>query len=109
MGPIDLESEAERRRALKQQHAQLFADLTRILAEDDPMGLMDDDGLNADEYEAEVGTILPRLTDCDSSEQVQEVIAEEFSRWFNGGGKFPEHFRPTAERVWEVWNARKRP
>jgi hypothetical protein len=109
MRPIDLELEAERRRALKQRYPELVAELTRIFAEDDPMGLMDDDGMNAIEYDGEIGTILPRLGDCESSEDVQAVIAEEFSRWFNGGGKFPQHFRATAERVWEAWNARKQP
>src|SRR5690606_37305717 len=37
---------------------------------------------NTDEYEAEVGTILPRLRSCASADDVQRVVHEEFCRWF---------------------------
>jgi hypothetical protein len=105
---MNLKQEAERRETLKAQHRELFAELTRIFAEEDPKGLMSDDASNADEYEAEVGTILPRLSECDSCEDVQEVIADEFNRWFNGDGGNAHIQRQSAERIWEAWNAHKR-
>ena len=95
--------ETERRRALKKKYREQFAELARIFAEDDPKGLINDDNSNLDEYELEVGTILPRLSSCDSREDVQVVIAEEFNRWFSGEGGSPESHRAVAERVWSTW------
>jgi len=104
---MDLKREAERRAILKAQYRELFAELTRIFAEEDPKGLMNDDGSNADEYEGEVGTILPRLPECDSCEDVQGVILDEFNRWFNGDGGNAYIHRHSAERIWEAWNTHK--
>jgi hypothetical protein len=37
---------------------------------------------NPDEYEPEVGTILPRLKTAHSVPDIRQIIREEFLRWF---------------------------
>lgn len=64
---------------LKREYTGLFEELTAYLYEQDPMGL---NGINPDEYECEVGTILPRIFDAESPLDVDVVVREEFERWF---------------------------
>jgi hypothetical protein len=73
---------AERKR-LKQQYGALFEDLSALLYHLDPMGLNYE--VNPDEYEPEVGTILPRVLELESAAQVEAVIREEFDLWFGSG------------------------
>jgi hypothetical protein len=61
-------------------------------------------GDNTDEYEPEVGTILPRLRDCRSADDVRKVVQEEFVRWFgteNVGTE--EHYSTIAGEIWKHW------
>lgn len=46
----------------------------------DPMGINFED--NKDEYELETETILPRLKDCHSADEVRRMVHQEFVRWF---------------------------
>jgi len=65
---------------LKRAYTGMFEDLTAYLYEQDPMVL--NYGINPDEYEPEVGTILPRVFDAGSPAEIVSVIREEFERWF---------------------------
>jgi hypothetical protein len=59
---------------------------------------------NADEYDPEVGTILPRLRSCTSSEDVCRVVHEEFVRWFTpdiAGRR--DHYAQIGREIWELW------
>lgn len=47
----------------------------------DPVGLLAD-GAPIDEYESEVGTIVPRVTKAQNVDEVREAVHEEFARWF---------------------------
>jgi hypothetical protein len=75
--------QAAERRRLKVEYRDLFADLAALLFELDPMGINYE--INPDEYEPEVGTILPRVFEADSMEEIASVIREEFDRWFGQG------------------------
>jgi hypothetical protein len=66
------------RTALRARYGAAYDQLLNLLFEEDPEGL--NFGDNADEYDPEVGTILPRLADCSSADDVQAVISEEFRR-----------------------------
>lgn len=59
---------------------------------------------NTDEYDAEAGTILPRLETCLTVESVRAVVHEEFVRWFGsdvaGEGV---RYHEAAERIWQAW------
>jgi len=77
--PDRVQARVERQR-LKRDYAGMFEDLTAYLYDQDPMGL--NFGINPDEYEPEIGTILPRAFDVDSPAELVDVIREEFERWF---------------------------
>ncbi len=57
---------------------------------------------NTDEYEPEVGTILPRLRTCRSEDDVRQVVHEEFVKWFDvtTAGP-PDRYQAIAMRVWD--------
>jgi hypothetical protein len=102
----DLATEGERirgaRARLREEYRGLYAAVSAILFEEDPIGINFE--TNADEYEPEVGTILPRLGSCRSVADVQRVTQEEFVRWFGRVEAGPvERYRRIAERIWEEW------
>ena len=89
------------RAALKRQHHDLFSALSKLLFEADPVGINFD--FNIDEYEPEVGTILPRLLSASSVEDVHTIVYEEFLRWFNHGTAGPkEAYAEVSSRIWEL-------
>jgi len=80
--------ESKRRRSeLKVRYAALFASFAEILFRLDPAGINFE--INSDEYEPEAGTILPRVIDATSVEEIVPVLREEFSRWFGVGIQRP--------------------
>lgn len=74
-----MQASVERQR-LKREYVGMFEELAAYLYDQDPMGL--NFGINPDEYEAEVGTILPRVLDAESPADIVDVVREEFERWF---------------------------
>lgn len=96
--PITRDDIVRERDALKAQFGSAYDALRALLFEEDPEGL--NLGDNTDEYDPEVRTILPRLGDCYSVDDVQDVVSEEFRRWF---GPAPVErrsaYRSVAERI----------
>jgi hypothetical protein len=89
------------RDALKKRYSGLYDRVTSILFRVDPMGINFED--NTDEYDTEADTILPRLTNCTSPDDVRKVVIEEFERWFdsdmvNAGNR--KHFDAIASAIW---------
>src|SRR5690348_6056830 len=70
------------RAELKKSHGKLFQDVSAILYKLDPVGIGAHAGGPSDEYEAEAGTIIPRLKECKAAVDAQKVVFEEFVRWF---------------------------
>ena len=71
-----------------------------VLNEEDPIGLIRG-GAPGDEYDPEIGTILPRLKEAASVAGLRRVIHEEFVRWFGAETAGPEElYARVAERVW---------
>jgi hypothetical protein len=64
-------------------YQNLHRGLTALLYRHDPMGLAAA-GCPKDEYEPEVSTIIPRLKDAKSPEDVRRIVHEEFLHWFDG-------------------------
>jgi hypothetical protein len=92
--------------ALRAQYGALFDEVSQILFELDPVGINFE--TNTDEYEPEVGTILPRLRSCDSVDDARRVIHEEFVRWFDPDLAGPEsNYDEAAERIWAAWQRRR--
>ena len=84
------------RAELRARFGTAYDHLLNLLFEEDPEGI--NFGHNADEYDPEVGTILPRLGDCSSPDEVQTVVSEEFRRWF---GPAPAERRSAYRRIAE--------
>lgn len=87
-------------------YENLYRDLTALLYRHDPMGLAAT-GCPKDEYETEVSTIIPRLKDATTVEDVRRIVHEEFLRWFddeeNAG---PESaYSGLAQDIWDSFMA----
>ena len=62
-------------------------------------------GLN--EYDAEAGTVIPRLQECHSSADVATVLHEEFERWFGEETAGPrDRYLELAAEIWACWTTR---
>jgi hypothetical protein len=90
-------------RKLRAERATLFAEVSALLFQRDPMGI--NFVSNTDEYDPEAGTILPRLTHCSTPADVQGVLHEEFSRWFGADmeGIPGQEVSQLAQDLWQLW------
>jgi hypothetical protein len=64
-------------------YQNLHRGLTALLYRHDPIGLAAA-GCPKDEYESEVSTIIPRLKNATTVEDVRRILHEEFLHWFDG-------------------------
>src|SRR3979409_1777571 len=90
------------REGVRRAYGALFAQVAAVLFAADPIGI--NFGSNTDEYDPEVGTILPRLHECHSTEDGQEVVHQEFVRWFDPttAGSLTKYL-DTAAQIWQLW------
>jgi len=87
---------------LKAEYGDLFESVADILFRHDPIGINFED--NLDEYYPEARTILPRLRDCHSVQDVTSVAHEEFVRWFEPETAGPrEKYQLSSEEIWNRW------
>ena len=104
--PRPREQILEERRLLKAEYGELFDSITALLFRHDPIGINFE--VNADEYEPETGTILPRLRACQSSTDVLRVVHEEFRRWFGSEtAGSAERYAQIADETWQLWKGRR--
>ena len=95
-----------RRKRLKAEYGRLFDEVAAICFRHDPMYINFE--VNSNEYEPEVGTILPRLKACESVDDAVTVVHEEFQNWFGADSAGPrEEYRALTEEIWRAWNQRK--
>ncbi len=95
------EIRAERQR-LRVEYRQLYDEVAEILFRADPIGINYES--NIDEYEPEVETILPRLKEAASAEELRRIIYEEFMYWFSGIDIGPESkYHGIASETWAAW------
>ena len=92
------------KRALSGKYKKLYYCVSRILFENDIEGINFE--TNDDEYEPEVETILPRLPETETIEDIQQVLQEEFNRWF-GSNRELDEFYVAAKEIWAAWNSYK--
>lgn len=96
-----------RRSAVKRRYGTLFHETSALLFRLDPIGINFED--NTDEYDPEVGTILPRLARCRSALEVRGVVFEEFVRWFGPETAGEErNYTAVAEELWLLWSVHQR-
>ena len=80
----------------------LAAAIERAINDADPIGLLEG-GAPADEYSPEIGTIVPRVVNAQSVDEVTAVLYEEFVRWFGDDTAGPRHaYETTAGKIWEA-------
>jgi len=65
----------------KQQYEMLVQELNQLLRQFNQIGLIAL-GSPDDEYEAEAGTILPRIRTTKDEEEMTRTVYEEFAHWF---------------------------
>jgi hypothetical protein len=90
--------------AVKRRYGPLFAELTALFFRVDPGHLA---SAPQDEYEPEVGTVLPRLHEARSAADVRAILDQEFIQWF-GPSEFTQGFEPDrvgrlADELWSIW------
>jgi hypothetical protein len=101
---IKLRLSAWRRRRVKRKYRRLFQASSMILFKHDPIGISFGD--NTDEYDPEVGTILPRMSGCASAEDVRRVVYEEFQKWFTPEVTGDEiGYDAIARELWMLWSS----
>jgi hypothetical protein len=94
------------RRKLREEYRDLFNATTALLFRHDPVGINFE--TNADEYEAEAGTILPRLRACRSEDDVLTAVYEEFLRWFDDSAGPRDRYEQIAVELWALWQTAQR-
>jgi len=78
----------------------LYDAVLALLAEHDPIGI----AFHPSEYDPEVRTILPRLGEAATVEDLTRILHEEFVRWFcPRTAGLPSRYWPIAEDLWEVY------
>jgi hypothetical protein len=90
-------------RIRKREFAELRKAVAGVLRQHDPISLI---GMGApdDEYDPEVGTILPRLREATSESDVSRIIHEEFVRWFGPDQAGPaSSYEAAASDIWDYW------
>jgi len=91
------------RATLMLKYGVLFESVSAILFKADLIGINFES--NTDEYDPEVGTILPRLGQAKSVHDVALIVHEEFCRWFGVEESFAVgHYQDVAEQIWREWN-----
>ena len=89
------------RESIRSAYPDLFARVSEILFRLDPIGINVED--NSDEYEPEVGTIIPRLAYVTTLDAVRFVVHDEFVKWFTAEVAGPEaRFTRIAEEIWAL-------
>ena len=101
-------NEAEQRRAARKrfqaQYRALYDELLEILFQIDPIGVH---GSNTEKFVPELATILPRLPDARSPEDVEQIIQEELRRWYGRrrvANKDPERLTDATIAICTAWN-----
>ncbi len=88
----------------KETYRKLYSEIGEILFRHDLVGIASEE--NKDEYNPEVGSILPRLKEAKSQSDVQDILYEEFMHWF-GRETIPDKddgkYEKAAREIWAVW------
>lgn len=99
--------QVKNRTRMRQEYGALFDTLSAILFDADPAGINFES--NTDEYDPEVGTILPRLKEAGTQADVMQIMHEEFCRWFDAETAGPlDAYREISAKFWVEWQRYRR-
>ena len=89
------------RRPLWNKFPDLYEALVGILFQHDPVRICDDSNATQEtEYAPEVDTILPRLKEVSSIQELRQVVYEEFIRWFDRSAGPIERYDQAVQDIW---------
>jgi len=92
----------KRRKELKAWYKSLYDKINKCLFDHDPILINYE--FNTDEYEPEVGTILPKLKECSTEEETLNMVHEEFIKWFGANTAGPKAaYSNIARDIWKIW------
>ena len=100
-----IEQERIARQQVQDSDPEFFAAVSKLMFEHDPISI--NFGENTDEYEAEAGSVIPRLKRCASADDVTTIVHEEFQRWFGkdtAGDR--SRYASLAKDIWGLWQRR---
>ena len=104
MEPSDLR---QLHQELRQQFGSLYDQVMNLLRQHDPLSLLEA-GVPNDEYEPELGTILPRLAETHEPRDVMRVVHEEFVRWFDADiAGHRSDYQALGQDIWQVYEGWK--
>jgi hypothetical protein len=96
-------SREQRQASLKQAYGRLYTEVSRLVRAADPIRLIAI-GAPDDEYDVEIGAILPRLREATSAGDVHRIVHEEFVRCFDPDiAGPPEIYAAVSEEIWQTW------
>ena len=97
-----IEQERIARQQVRATDPEFFAAVSKLMFEHDPISI--NFGENTDEYEAEAGSVIPRLRSCGSADDATTVVHEEFQRWFgNDTAGDRSRYASLARDIWALW------
>ncbi len=98
------EGRRKRQASLEAEYGSLYTEVSRVMREADPIRLIAI-GAPEDEYDVEIRTILPRLREAKSSDDVQRIVHEEFVHWFTAeiAGSAAD-YADVSQKIWEARN-----
>lgn len=97
-----IEQERIARDQVRTKNPELFAAVSKAMFQRDPISI--NFKTNTDEYDAEAGTVIPRLKSCSSSQEVATVLHEEFVRWFGAETAGPPtRYVELSKDIWGLW------
>jgi hypothetical protein len=92
----------EERRQLRAEYGSLFDSMAALLFRHDLARVNFE--VNTGEYNYETAAILTRLHTCESAQDVQCIVREEFVRFFDADTAGPEErFKDVASEIWQLW------
>ncbi len=85
---------------MERRYKALLTAVERAIHDADPIGLLEG-GAPADEYSPEIGTIVPRVGNAQSVDEITAVLYEEFVRWFGNDTAGPRQaYEAPARQIW---------
>jgi hypothetical protein len=92
---------AMKNEALKREYGSLFTSISEALFKADPAHINFE--VNTDEYEAEAGVIISRLSSAQSAEDVQTILYDELLRSLGTVGVSTDGIPSLATEIWTIW------
>lgn len=83
---------------VRAEYGALFDEVVALLFRYDPIGI--NFGVNSDEYEPEAASILPRLEEAGTAEDLRRIVHEEFIRWFGMSAGPESDYADIARELW---------